>query len=109
MKINLYEATITVNEKERRLTKAIAKQFPIISGRERCHNLETGIAQPEPLCKVAGLVLGKELWTWLYLIEDEVAGLKWVAVNELDPGYKKIIVERGGQIDDPAAVPTVIL
>lgn len=109
MNVRIYEATLAINNKERKLTKSIARQFPISSGQVRARKLEQGCRQPQAICKVQGATLGKEYWTWLYLVHDEVAGLKWVAVNELESGYKKMVLDRGGLVDDPALVPTVIL
>lgn len=107
MKIKLYEARIKVGESERRLTKAVAKQFPVISGRERAHALEVGNEQPQPLCKVYGRTLGVD-WTWLYLLPDE-NGYRWVGVYEVHEDYVDVVERSGGKVDKPAEVPTIIL
>ena len=108
MKVKIHEVTLIVNEKERRLTKSIAKQFPILDGDKRWRAAEKGQPQPEPICKVLGSVLDST-HRWLYLVQDEVAGLGWVAPCEAQRDFARVIVERGGWIDVPANVPTVIL
>ena len=50
MQVKVHEVTLTVNERERRLTKAIAKQFPILDGKGRWRAAELGQSQPDPIC-----------------------------------------------------------
>ncbi len=106
MKVRISRVFLTIEDREVRLTKSMAKQFPILDGAARWRAAEHGEAQPEPICKVAGRVLGQS-WSWLYLVEDEVAGLGWVAAMQPDPRLADTIVEHGGWVDDPSQVPTV--
>ena len=108
MRVKVHEVTLTVNEKEKRLTKVIARQFPILDGRERWRAAELGQVQPEPICKVMGSVLGST-HRWLYLVSNEEAGLAWVAATEMGIEYAEMVLERGGWVDKPADVPTAIL
>ena len=55
-----------------------------------------------------GSVLGST-YRWLYLVEDEEAGLGWVAAMEVGIEFAEMVLERGGWVDKPADVPTVIL
>ena len=69
---------------------------------------ELGEPQPEPICKVMGSVLGST-FKWLYLVQDDEAGLGWVAATEMGIEYAEMVLERGGWEDEPAKVPTAIL
>ena len=108
MDVELYQAFLTIDKRKVKLTKSIAKQMPILDGKARWHGAEQGLPQPEPFCKVAGHVLN-QMYDWMYLVEDEVAGLGWVAAMQVDTTYAEQIVKRGGWIDKPADVPTVFL
>lgn len=108
MKIRTSQVFLMVKDREVRLTKSVAKQLPILDGQARWRAAERGEPQPQPICKVIGKVLGQN-WSWMYLVEDDVAGLGWVAAMQPDPRFAEMIVERGGWVDDPAQVPTVIL
>lgn len=108
MKIQVCMAYVVTEEKKVRLTKAVAKQFPIFSGSDRARALEQGIEQSKPLGKVMGQTLSKP-WTWLYLLADEVSGYAWVGVNELHPDYVKSVLAHGGLVENPADVPLIVL
>jgi hypothetical protein len=109
MKVKVYQAILTIGKRQVRLTKSIAKQLPILDGRKRWRAAEQGEPQSEPIAKVIGKTLGEDLHIWMYLIEDPEAGLGWVAAMNPHPDYAKDIVERGGWIDHPENVPTIIL
>ncbi|MCK4958012.1 MAG: hypothetical protein KAT00_01395 [Planctomycetes bacterium] len=92
------------------MTKAIAKQFPISceKGERRARRLEAGERVVDPLCKILGKTLNKP-WDWLYLIPDEMSGYVWIPVLLLIESYVKTVREQGGDVDDPASIPLVIL
>ena len=100
MDVEIYRAVLTIEGRRERLTKAIAKQFPALSGRIRWQAAEKGEPQPEPICKVAGHVLGEQ-YTWMYLVEDPLAGLAWVAAMQTSEEYAEVIVANGGWVDHP--------
>ena len=108
MKVEIYRAILTVEKRKERLTRTIAKQLPILDGKRRWDAAAEGKPQPEPICKVAGKTLGQP-YRWLYLVPDEVAGLGWVAATEMHPEMAKAVITRGGWVDNPSKVPTVIL
>ena len=108
MTIEIYRASLTVEKRKERLTRAIAKQFPILDGQKRWNAAEDGEPQPEPICKVLGKTLGQS-YRWLYLVPDEVAGLGWVAATEMHPKMAEAVIAKGGWADNPSEVPTVIL
>ena len=103
MKVEIYQAKLVIEGKEKVLTKAIAKQFPVRPTDTRSHG-----EPKEPLCKVRGKVLG-HICSWLYLVEDEVAGLAWEPAVLFSADYGAKMREAGHHVDDPASVPTVIL
>ena len=108
MEVRVSQVFLFVEDRKVRLTKSMARQFPILDGGKRWRAAEHGRPQPEPICKVTGKVLGQS-WSWMYLVEDEVAGLGWVAAMQPDPRFAETILKRGGWIDEPGQVPTVIL
>lgn len=108
MEVQVYRATLTVEGRTVRLTKAIAKQFPIHTGSRRWDTMAKGESVPEPICKVNGKTLGASS-NWLYLVEDSEAGLVWVPPVGFYPALLERMRERGGDEDDPSEVPTVIL
>lgn len=108
MKIKLVEAYVITKESERRLTKAIAKQFPVREFGKRGFRLENGQPVDEPICKVRGETLGL-VGTWYYLVEDVKAGYIWEHAFIVKENYAKILAKRGVHADDPSQVPTAIL
>lgn len=108
MKIELVTAYIVTESQRQKLTKAIAKQFPIVNTAPRWRAMEKGQDVVLPICKVNGKTLGSS-HQWLYLVPDDEAGYVWVAAMQPEPGYARTITERGGYVDNPAAVPTAIL
>jgi len=108
MEVEVYQAILTVEKRKVRLTKSIAKQFPVRPAMDRWRAAEKGETQPAPICKVPGSALGHP-FEWMYLIEDPVAGLAWVAAMQPRADFAKAIVDRGGWIDHPDDVPTVII
>ena len=108
MKVEIHRAILTIEGRKERLTKSIAKQLPILSGMARWRAAEYGEPQPEPICKVAGFVLG-QTYKWMYLVEDPEAGLGWVAAMQPNEKYAAAIIEHGGWVDHPEDVLTVIL
>jgi hypothetical protein len=82
IEVQVFQAALLVEGKRVRLTKTIARQFPILDGRKRWDAAVVGEPQPEPICKVAGKVLGTS-YTWMYLVEDAEAGLGWVAATQM--------------------------
>jgi len=108
MEVEIYQAYLMIEGKRVRLTKAIAQQLPILDGRKRWDAAMVGEPQPEPICKVAGKVLG-ERYAWMVLVPDEEAGLGWVAAVQPSEEMARRIVEHGGWVDDLSQVPTVIL
>ena len=109
IEVQIHRAYLVVEGKRVKLTKSIAKQFPVLNATARWDAAVMGEPQPEPLCKVAGKVLGEELYAWMYLVPDEEAGLGWIAAMQPSEGMVQRILERGGWVDDPSRVPTVIL
>jgi hypothetical protein len=108
MEIQICRAYIVTEEGRTKLTKTIAKQFPILPGNSRARRLESGEEVEVPLCKILGKTLGDSNH-WLYLIPFKMTGYAWVQVNELIANYEALILERGGQVDDPSKVPMAIL
>jgi hypothetical protein len=108
VKIQICRAHIVTEEGKTKLTKAVAKQFPILPGNSRAARLEAGKEVEAPLCKVLGATLGDPNH-WLYLIPFALTGYAWVQVNDTLPRYAESIIERGGQVDRPVEVPMVIL
>lgn len=110
MEVEIYRVTLTIEKRKVRLTKAIAKQFPILDGGKRWRAAERGEEQPTPSCKVRAKVLNKDSYrNWLYLVKDNEAGLGWVAPCVPMDSFALSIVKSGGWVDTPAEVPTVIL
>lgn len=91
-----------------RLTKAIAKQFPIRRNSGRWDATVKGEDVPQAICKIAGKTLGAAS-EWLFLVKDEVAGLAWVPPVSFYPALAEQVRARGIKADDPAAVKTIIL
>ncbi len=109
MQVKIHQAELLISKKFVKLTKSVAKQFPILDARDRWFKMESGEDVPVPICKVnADTIKPKYPWTWLYLIEIP-NGLAWVAANEPGPEYAATVAERGGYVDVPESVPTVIL
>lgn len=109
MKVKIYQATLTIDEKLVKLTKAIARQFPVLDAQGRWRKIENGDKVTSPICKVNAETIKRDyLWPWLYLIQTD-NGLAWVAANTPGDEYAARVISRGGYVDDPMTVPTVIL
>ena len=108
IEVQVFQAYLVVEGKKVRLTKAVAKQFPTLDGKKRWDAAYAGKPQPEPICKVMGKVLG-QIHEWMYLVEDPVAGLGWVAATQMIESMAVSVLEQGGWVDTPENVPTVIL
>ncbi|MFQ5614732.1 MAG: hypothetical protein ACE5H9_21640, partial [Anaerolineae bacterium] len=98
-----------IKENEEKLTKAIARQFPILSGQERFDAAMAGESQPDAICKILGITLGVSAHKWLYLVEDKEGGLAWVPPVLIYKALADSVIQKGGWIDDPAKVSTVVL
>jgi hypothetical protein len=109
MQVKIYEATLTINEVERPLTRKMARQFPVLDHAARFDAAMVGDAQPVPILKVAAATLSVTMYKWLYLVEDDESGLGWVAPVTVAAEFGAKVVEGGGWVDNPANVPTVIL
>jgi len=113
MKIEVVRAWIVTDEGKARLTKAVAKQFPVRNNNDRIDAMERGEAeQPSPIGKVLATVfLGKEGWGWFILVRDELAGYAWVrpAAYPAASDYRTTVLARGGWEDDLSTIPTIIL
>ena len=108
MDISLYVLKIEVMGKQTELTLKIAKQFPILDFNLRYDQaIEGWEFSPNPICKINAKTLGI-IGEWLYLVEDEMAGLAWVRPVIFAIDEEKII-ERGGWVDHPEKVTTIVL
>jgi hypothetical protein len=108
MQVNIHRAYLVIEDRQEKLSKALARQLPILDRTQRWDAAMAGEPQPEPICKVKGEVL-KQPFNWMYLVEDEEAGLGWVAAMQPDERFAKTILSKGGWVDEPSQVPTVIL
>lgn len=108
MEVQVSIASLVVEGKAIRLTKSVAKQFPLCSGQERQRAGDKGEEAAEPIAKVMGQTLGAHC-SWLYLVQDDEAGLAWQPANVVGPDYERRVVERGGWVDHPEEVPTIVL
>jgi hypothetical protein len=108
MDVQIYVAKLVVEGVSKNLTKTVAKQFPILPRRDRWDAATSGQTQPKPICKVNGKTLS-EPSDWLYLVEDKTAGLAWVVPAIFHTAYTETVLERGGWVDHPEEVPTIIL
>jgi len=106
--VQIFQAKLTIEEKTVKLTKSVAKQFPIRSGRERWDAVVKGKDVPQPLGKVAGKMLGA-VGEWLFLVKDEEAGLVWVPPTSFFSALAEQVRARGNKEDNPSEVPTLIL
>lgn len=91
MKISVIQARVVTEEGSIKLTKSVAKQFPIIW--DDAHEIVR--EEDPPICKVRGVVLGEKRIEWLLLYPDEMDGYAWVHWC----GFDKVAL----------ATPTVIL
>lgn len=108
IEVEVFRAYLVIEERREKLTRAIARQFPILDESERWDAAIEGKHQPEPICKVRGEVLCQP-YRWMYLVPDEEAGLGWGAAIQPAEEMAQRIVEHGGWVDHPAEVPMVIL
>lgn len=114
MEIELYRAVLVVEKKKIKLTKAVARQFPLIDGYTRLRKAQTGQEAEEPIAKVRAQALkhpdASELaGGWFYLVEEEEGGLAWTPAITPMAKYAEKIIEHGGWVDHPENVPTIIL
>lgn len=119
MKVKVYQARLIVEEKEVKLTKSVGRQFPLLDGRARNDRAREGLEGKKPIGKVRIQALGhpdtsgySKPWAprgWLYLVQDDEAGLAWTPIILPVPGLAKRMLEAGGWIDHPEDVPTIIL
>jgi len=100
MQIKLCEAWIVTENTRRRLTKSMARQFPIRRGWARQIRL---VPLETPVCKIRGKAIGHR-GAWLYLIPDDEAGYIW-----LQPAHSASFTAEGGVTFTPDMCPTVIL
>lgn len=93
IEVQVFQATLLIEERRVRLTRSIAKQLPILDGHKRWDAAVDGEPQPEPICKVAGKILGQS-YSWMYLVEDPEAGLGWVAATQMCEGMAEKVLEQ---------------
>jgi len=107
MEILVYQATITTSMETFKLTKRTAQQFPIDAeygfDRARDANRAPG------LVKVVGKTLGVPSAPWLILVEDPIAGLRWILPVWGTKSWMRTIVAQGGTCDNLNEIPMVIL
>lgn len=120
-KVNLYQATLSIEEVKVPLTLDVAKQLPIVWYENVGEILWKDQPLPEPICKVLKEVIADPISdealleeqeiTWLYLINRPGWGLGWVVPLTKDGesiGQQGILRE-GGWINDPEQVKTALL
>jgi len=107
--VKVCEVRLSSELGERRLTKAIAKQFPLKFGSERFDLAVTCQPKPEPICKVLAGTLERDALGWLVLTEDPIAGFAWFRPVTGDKKLEQSLIDRGSWIDDLATIPTAIL
>lgn len=109
MEVAIYQASLTVEGRRTRLTKAIAKQFPVhhwYDG-DRSAKVSAGHSVPSALCKVQASTLVRDTGGWLILIRDDVAGLLWTRPAPCSPRLSDPQTDKAW--DDLVKIPTVIL
>lgn len=106
MKVKVHQAVLVVEGRERSLTRAIARQFPVAEFGKRFDLAVVDVEAPKPICKVMGSSFDKDRSdSWLLLVEDEVSGLEWQhPVLEVERTIKMV-----KWFDDLKAIPTVVL
>ena len=112
VEVEVVRVFLTVEKKKVRLTLPVAKQFPILQRTQRWLAAVDGEPQPEPICKIQSKVLGRSYpraYKWLYLVQDEEAGLAWVPPVVFQPDARERTLAAGGWCDNLRAVPTAIL
>lgn len=116
MEVNVHQAFFTVKGREIRLTKSVAKQFPLRHhgytpnrGISRANRMLQGKPYEEALCKTQARTLDRDLSGWMLLVKDEEAGLIWVRPVRVGYSNQKTVRERGGCWDVLSTIPTVIL
>ena len=108
VRITVVEAYVITSERKRRVSMAVARQFPVEIGGHRSFCLSNDEPVPTPICKIRGETL-KHPCDWLYLVQDVLSGYKWQQVDSEHPDVIRTILERGGKVDRPETVPTAIL
>lgn len=114
MEVKIHQAFLVIKGREVRVTKSIAKQFPLRTwrnqmGEDRSLRMLTGRPTPKPICKVQARTLDKGLSGWMILVPDNEAGLVWVRPVLVPLGNQERIKEEGGHWDVLSEIPTVIL
>lgn len=107
MEVKIHVATLKIEEKEVPLTLKIAKQFPVKPHSFRFDRAVEGLPTFQPICKVLGKTIGQPR-EWMYLVLYG-SDLYWEAPAVFDKSYEDKIVERGGWVDHPENVPTIVL
>jgi hypothetical protein len=78
MKTTMKVICITIEDREKELTIAIAKRFPIIHPYSYRFDLAvTHKTKPETICRVTASSIDKDLHGWLILCDDILHGLHW--------------------------------
>lgn len=107
IEVKVHVAYITVRGESKRLTKAIAKQFPVKG--DRSTSAMRGTEEPEPLCKINAATIDKDYTGWFLLVPDPIAGLVWTRPADFREDFLPSVLDRGGWYDNMEAIPTVIL
>jgi hypothetical protein len=105
VKVRMHVITLIIGEKEKTLTKSIARQFPYISPvtadehARKIHLLQNDpIPSFPPICKVQASAIENGRRGWWVLIEDEYTGsLSWTDLQDEYPRW-----------DKPSDIPTVM-
>jgi len=107
IEILVYQATIATSKESFRLTKRTAQQFPIDAeyGFDRARDEN----RPSGLVKVTGKTLGVPAAPWLILVEDPLAGLRWILPVWGTQSWMRTIEAQGGTCDPLEEIPMVIL
>lgn len=110
IEVEIYRVYLTTEKERVRLTKAIAKQFPIAQSRHRVDLACRGQEAPKPICKVLAGVLDNVQSTsiWLVLVPND-DGLRWEYPATFAGEFESSVLKRGGWVDDLSTIPTVVL
>jgi len=106
IEVEVYKVSLVCEKRRTPLTLRVAKQFRV-DHNIRPRHAETNKPGDPVIAKIPGHVLGYD-HIWLLLVSTE-NGLEWHAPAWFIPSVTKTIIERGGWVDDPTKVPTIIL